>query len=179
MSGRSFATATRKKASKTAPLKPLEQAEIPFDFRMENEQGFPNHGKLDFADNRIDPDTGSIEIRGKADNPEGRFIPGGRVRVRVAVSEPYQGIFVPDTAVLSDQDRKYLLCLNDKDVVIRKDVKLGRLLEDGMRVIFPLDQKDKGLTADDRVVVVGLQRARINYAVEPMDAEGHVIAKSN
>ncbi len=81
----------RRKASQTAPLKPLEQAKIPFDFRMENEKGFPHTGMLDFADNRIDPDTGSIEIRGKAENADARFLPGGRIRLRVAVSDPYQG----------------------------------------------------------------------------------------
>jgi multidrug efflux system membrane fusion protein len=168
----------RRTASK-APLKPLEQAEIPFDFRMESEKGFPHHGILNFADNRIDPDTGSIEIRGKADNADHRFLPGGRVRVRVAVSEPYQGVLVPDTAVLSDQEKKYLLCLNDENVVIRKDVNLGKLLDDGMRVILPADGETEGLTTKDRVIVVGLQRARINYPVEPMDEEGKAVEKSN
>jgi multidrug efflux pump subunit AcrA (membrane-fusion protein) len=130
---------------------------------------------LNFADNRIDPDTGSIEIRGKADNADHLFLPGGRVRVRVAVSEPYQGVLVPDTAVLTDQDKKYLLCLNDEDVVIRKDVNLGKLLDDGMRVILPAEGEQEGLTTKDRVITVGLQRARINYPVEPMDEEGKAV----
>jgi RND family efflux transporter MFP subunit len=165
--------------SPTAPLKPLEEAKIPFDFRMESEKGFPHHGTLNFADNRIDPDTGSIEIRGQAENGDSLFLPGGRVRVRVAVSEPYQGILVPDTAILSDQDKKYVLCLNDKDVVIRKNVRLGKLLDDGMRVIFPPDGEKDVLDAKDRVIVVGLQRARVNYPVEPMDEEGNVLATTH
>ena len=169
----------RRKASQTAPLKPLEEAEIPFEFRMESEKGFPHKGMLDFADNKIDPDTGSIKIRGKAENADARFLPGGRVRLRVAVSDPYQGILVPDTAVLTDQDKKYVLCLNEEDVVIRKDVRLGKLLDDGMRVILPVDGEKEALTTKDRVIVVGLQRARINYPVEPMDQEGNVLAKSN
>ncbi len=175
---RTLAEYRERRTKSKEPLKPFEQAKIPFDFRMENENGFPHQGTLNFADNRIDPDTGSIEIRGNAANSDGRFLPGGRVRVRVAKSEPYQGILVPDTAVLSDQDQKYLLCLNEKNIVIRKDVKLGRILDDGMRVILPVDEKDKGLTPKDRVIVVGLQRARINYPVEPMDEEGHVLAES-
>jgi multidrug efflux system membrane fusion protein len=172
-------TEYRERRSKSkGPLKPLEEAEIPFDFRMENEKGFPHHGTLNFADNQIDPDTATIEIRGKADNADGRFLPGGRVRVRVAVSEPYQGILVPDTAVLSDLDKKYLLCLNDQNVVIRKNVTLGRLLDDGLRVIFPAEGQE-GLTAKDRVIVMGLQRARINYPVDPLDEEGNALENSD
>lgn len=176
---RTLAQYREKRTQSKQPLKPVEEAEIPFDFRMESEKGFPHHGVLNFADNRIDPDTGSIEIRGKADNADHLFLPGGRVRVRVAVSEPYQGVLVPDTAVLTDQDKKYLLCLNDENVVIRKDVNLGKLLDDGMRVILPADGEKEGLTTKDRVIVVGLQRARINYPVEPMDEEGKAVEKTN
>ena len=71
------------------------------------------------------------------ENPDTKFLPGSRVRVRIPVSDPYQAVLVPDEAVLSDQDQRYLLCLNDENVVVRRNVTLGRLLEDGMRVILP------------------------------------------
>jgi hypothetical protein len=96
----------------------------------------------------------------------------------VAVSEPYQGMLVPDTAILTDQDKKYLLCLNDKNVVIRRDVKLGRLLDDGMRVILPAGGTSEELSPQDRIVVLGLQRARLNYPVEPLDEQGNALAKA-
>jgi RND family efflux transporter MFP subunit len=169
----------RRRETEKGGLQPLETSKIPFEFRLENERGFPHKGVLNFADNRIDPTTGTVEIRGKADNPDARFLPGGRVRVRVAVSEPYRAVLVPDTAVLTDQDKKYVLCLNEKDVVVRRDVRLGKLLDDGMRVVLPRDEKEQGLIPEDRVIVVGLQRARINYPVEPMDDEGNQIAKAD
>ena len=103
-------------------------------------------------------------------------MPGGRVRVRVAVSEPYQALLVPDTAILTDQDKKYLLCLNEKNVVVRRNIRPGKLLDDGMRVILPSQEADSGVRADDWVIVLGLQRARVNYPVEPMDAEGKPLA---
>jgi multidrug efflux system membrane fusion protein len=159
-------------------LKPVEQAEIPFEFGLDTDDGFPHRGVLDFADNRIDPTTGTIEVRGKAGNPDGRFIPGGRVRVRVAVSEPYPGIVVPDTAILTDQDKKYVLYLNDENVVLRRDIKPGRLLDDGMRVILPDgDEATAQLRKEDRVIVLGLQRARLNYPVEPLDESGNLVAR--
>lgn len=172
----------RRAATLKGELKSVENAQIPFEFAMEGESGYPNPGFLDFADNRIDAATGMIEVRGSSDNLDAKFIPGGRVRVRVAVSEPIESLLVPDVAILTDQSRKYVLALNDKNVVLRKDVRLGQLLDDGMRVILPesadtASQDVAGLTASDRVIVLGLQRARVNYPVEPVDAEGKSVAK--
>jgi RND family efflux transporter MFP subunit len=155
---------------------PLKESQVPFEFKLETDEGYPNSGLLDFADNRIDPNTGTIEVRGACDNADGRYLPGSRVRVRVPVSDPYPGILVPESAILSDQDKKYLLCLNDENVVVRRDVRLGKLLDDGMRVILPGTNDNEGVTPEDLVIVIGLQRARINYPVQPMDAEGEPIA---
>lgn len=157
--------------------KPLKESQIPFEFGLETDVGFPNKGLLDFADNRIDPQTGTIEVRGVVANADARFIPGSRVRVRIPVSDPYQALLVPDEAVLSDQDQRYLLCLNAENVVVRRNVALGRLLEDGMRVILPGTGDKEGVAATDWVIVLGLQRARINYPVEPLDADGKPIVR--
>jgi RND family efflux transporter MFP subunit len=156
---------------------PLKDSQIPFEFRLETDEGFANKGMLDFADNRIDPQTGTIEVRGACANPDGKLLPGSRVRVRVPVSGEYSATLVPDAAILSDQDKKYLLCLNDENVVVRRDVKLGRLLDDGMRVVLPGAKPEDGLASDDWIIVLGLQRARINYPVQPMDANGEPITK--
>lgn len=158
---------------------PLKESQVPFEFRLETDEGFPNKGILDFADNRIDPQTGTIEIRGEFPNPEGRLLPGSRVRVRVPVSAEYAATLVPDAAIQSDQDKKYLLCLNDENVVVRRDVRLGRLLDDGMRVILPGAKPEDSLAADDWIITLGLQRARINYPVQPMDANGEPIGSDN
>ncbi len=155
---------------------PLKDSQVPFEFRLETDEGYPNKGVLDFADNKIDPTTGTIEVRGTSENADGRYLPGSRVRVRVPVSDPYPAILAPDSAILSDQDKKYLLCLNKENVVVRRDVKLGKLLDDGMRVIQEGSSETEGVTLEDWVIVLGLQRARINYPVQPMDADGEPIA---
>ncbi|MBL8849734.1 MAG: hypothetical protein JNG89_08620, partial [Planctomycetaceae bacterium] len=151
---------------------PLKESQVPFEFRLETDDTFVNKGVLDFADNRIDPQTGTIEVRGESANADGMFLPGARVRVRVPVSDAYNAMLVPDSAILSDQDKKYLLCLNAENVVVRRDVKLGRLLDDGMRVILPGAEPEQNIALTDWLIVNGLQRARINYPVQPMDANG-------
>jgi RND family efflux transporter MFP subunit len=156
---------------------PLKESQVPFEFRLETDATFANKGILDFAENKIDPMTGTIEVRGTSENADGRYIPGSRVRVRVPVSDEYSSILVPDEAILSDQDKKYLLCLNPENNVVRRDVQLGKLLEDGMRVILPGTKENEGVKPDDWVIVLGLQRARLNYPVQPMDENGEPIQK--
>lgn len=151
---------------------PVRSAQIPFEFGLEIEKGYPHRGTLDFADNQIRPGTGTIEVRGTAENADAQLVPGSRVRVQVPVSQPYKALVVPDVAVLSDQDQRYLLVVNPENLVLRKTVRLGKLLPDGMRVILPTTQETHQLLASDRVIVLGLQRARVNDAVDPVDGDG-------
>jgi RND family efflux transporter MFP subunit len=162
-------------AERTAQGSKIKEGKFPFTFGLDSDQGFPHQGVLDFANNRVDRETGTIQVRGVVANPKGQFVPGSRVRVRIPFGDPYQAILVPDTAILTDQDKKYLLVVNEKNVVIRRDIKPGRLLDDGMRVVSAVD-KDQEIKPSDWIVVVGLQRARINYPIEPLDASGNPIA---
>jgi RND family efflux transporter MFP subunit len=146
----------------------FRERKIPFRFGMDSDIGYPHEGILDFADNQIDSKTGTIELRGVVDNSQGRFVPGSRVRVRIPVGESYAAILVPDTAILSDQDKRYLLVVGDDNTVTRRDITLGKLLDDGMRVALP-GSDGKGITTNDRIIVLGLQRARINYPVDPVE----------
>ena len=66
-------------------------------------------GELRFGDNRVDPSTGTIQLYGMVPNADGMFVPGSRVRVRLTIGKPYMAMLVPDTAILSDQDKRYVL----------------------------------------------------------------------
>ena len=155
---------------------PLAAAKIPFDFALETETSYPHGGVLDFADNRVDPRTGTIQVRGVTENKFRNYVAGERVRVRVPVSDPYQALLIPDEAVLADQSKRYVLIVGSNNVVLRRDVQLGRLLDDGMRVVLPGKSSADSLTAGDLVIVLGMQSARINYPAEPVDAEGKPLA---
>ena len=161
----------------------LRDQKIPFSFGLDTETGFPHQGRIIFADNKYTEGTGTILVRGEAKNPGGRLIPGSRVRVRVPVSDQYRAIVVPDTAVLADQDRRYLLVLGKDSLVLRRDINPGRLLDDGMRVLLPEPGAEKTAGTKDWVkswekewvITDGLQRARINYPVQPLDSRGQPI----
>jgi multidrug efflux system membrane fusion protein len=147
----------------------LSDAKLKFMFGLETEEGYPHEGVLDFADNRIDKTTGTVQLRGKIENKDGKFAPGSRVRIRVPISDAAPAVLVPDIALLADQDKKYALVLDAKNVVQRRDVTLGTLLDDGMRIVTPGGGITGGaLTPEDRIVLLGLQAARINYPVDPV-----------
>lgn len=157
----------REKGTDRGPV--LRERKMPFRFALDSDHDFPHSGLLDFADNTVDSATGTIEIRGTVDNPHGQFVPGSRVRVRVPIGDPYRAVLVPDTALLSDQDKRYVLVVGGKNIVSRRDVTPGRLLDNGMRMILP--EGPDGSTSirpEEWIIVEGLQRARINYPVEPV-----------
>jgi RND family efflux transporter MFP subunit len=154
----------------------FKEAKFSFNFGLDSDSGYPNQGVLDFANNRVDQGTGTIQVRGVVANPQSRFTPGSRVRVRMPFGDRYEAVLVPDTAILTDQDRKYLLLVNQQNVVIRRDVSPGRLLEDGTRVVSAT-AKGEEIKSSDWVIVNGLQRARINNPVEPMDNSGKPIGQ--
>jgi RND family efflux transporter MFP subunit len=145
----------------------LKDLQIKFAFGLETDEGYPHEAILDFADNAVNRDTGTILARGEVKNETGLFVPGSRVRIRLPVGEPQNAVLVPDTAILTDQTNKYVLVVDDKNVVHRRDINPGRLLDDGMRVLLP-NAKGENLTGNDWIVVLGLQMARMNYPVEPI-----------
>ena len=129
-----------------------------------SEQGYPHEGKLDSIDNRVDPETGTIQVRGLFDNSDHVLVPGLFVRLQIPMSPPTNALLVPNSALGADQRGRYLLVVNDKDTVEYRSVQIDENI-DGMRVIR------SGITADDRVVVVGLQRVHPGLKVNPKTAE--------
>src|ERR1700694_5885374 len=120
----------------------------------------PHDGKMDFLDNRLDVSTGTLRSRAVIPNKELSILPGQFGRVRLIGSSPYEALLLPDTAIATDQSRKIVFVVKDDNTVEAKPVTLGPL-DEGLRVIR------EGLKAEDRVIVDGLQRARVGAKVSP------------
>jgi len=117
-------------------------------------------GTMDFLDNRLDVGTGTLRGRALVPNQDLSILPGQFARVRVIGSAPYEALLLPDTAIASDQSRKIVFVVKGDDTVEAKPVTLGPI-DGGLRVVR------EGLAPDDRVIVEGLQRARIAAKVAP------------
>jgi multidrug efflux system membrane fusion protein len=118
---------------------------------LANEDGFPHQGHMDFVDNQLDPATGTIRVRAVLDNKDRMFTPGLFARVRLLGSGEFKAMLIDDRAVLTDQDRRYVYVLGPNNIALRKDVKLGRMVE-GLRVV------NEGLATGDKVIVHGVQK---------------------
>lgn len=123
---------------------------------------FPYEGNIDFAENKLNPGTGTIRVRGVFPNKSGRLTPGQFARVRLPIGEKYKGLLVADTAIGIDQGQKYLLIVNSQNKAEYRPVTPGRL--DGTMRIFP---PGSGLKEKEWVIVNGMQRVRPGIEVRP------------
>jgi membrane fusion protein, multidrug efflux system len=132
--------------------------------QLEGEDGFTHEGRLDFVDNAVDPRTGTIRGRAVFAN-SGQFTPGQFGRLRVIAPDAQPSVLVPEVAVAADQTHRYVLVLNDENVVQYQAVELGPRAGDGLRVVRT------GLEGDERVIINGLQRAFPGSTVTPQPGQ--------
>ncbi len=128
---------------------------------LANETGYPHTGKVDFIDNRLDAQTGAIRMRASFDNSAGQFVPGLAVRLVMATSAPYSALMVPERAIGTDQNKKFVVVVGPDGQPQFRDVQLGTL-QQGMRVVG-----GGKLKAGENVVVDGLQRIIPGVPVAP------------
>lgn len=137
---------------------------VPVFIGLANETGYPHQGLLDFADNKVDPGTGTIRVRAVFENADRALGAGLFVRVRIPSGKPYSATLVTERALGSDQGQKFLYVVDEKNEVVYRRVTLGSL-HDGLRVIR------EGVGAEDRVIVNGVQRVRPGVKVDPKPGE--------
>lgn len=145
----------QRKSSRTAPN--------PVRIKLQDEDEFAHTGVMDFVDNRIDRSTGTIQGRAILENDDQLILPGIFGRIQLLARENVDVMLLPDTAVGSDQSRKFVYVVDQENTFTRKYVDIGVLHTPELRVI------NAGLEADDRVVVNGQMRARDGMTVEPLD----------
>jgi multidrug efflux system membrane fusion protein len=124
-----------------------------------NEAGYPHAARLDFVDNQVDPDHGTIRARAVLDNPDGRFTPGLFARLKLVSPKRYRAALVDDRAIGSDLDRKFVFVIDEQNIVQYRAVETGRVV-DGLRVVT------SGLSSGEVVIVNGLQRVRPGVTVD-------------
>jgi len=132
-----------------------------------NEEGYPHTARLDFVDNQVDPNHGTIRARAVLENPDGQFTPGLFARMQLVSSSRYSAALVDDRAVGTDLGRRFVFVVDEQGVVQYRSIETGKLV-DGLRIVT------NGLAGGDVVIVNGVQRVRpgVNVA-ETRVAMGH------
>lgn len=122
---------------------------------------FQYKGKIDYIAPQLDPNTGTLQLRGVFENKDIALVPGLFVRVRVPVGKIENALLVNDTAVQSNQTGSYVMVVGEDKVVAQRQVTTGPV-EGQLRVITG------GLKADDKVVIGSIQRAVVGNTVDPV-----------
>ena len=139
-------------------------AQIPAEMSLSDEIGFPHIGVIDFVDNRIDPNTGTIRARGVFSNEDHSLSPGFFGRIRIPGSGKYEALLIPDRALGSDQAQKFVYVVNGEKKVEFRPVTVGPMI-DGLRVV------KTGLKPGESIIVEGLLRVRPGVVVDPKPVE--------
>lgn len=137
----------------------------PVYMRLIDESGFPHVGHMDFVDNQIDPNTGTIRGRAIFPNDDNTLTPGLFAEVRLPGSGRYDAVLIPDAAIGSDQSEKFVYTVVGKQNTIeRKTIELGPIVK-GLRVVR------SGLDGPENIITRGLQRIYPGVTVEPTQEE--------
>lgn len=140
-----------------------EGAEIPAWLGLDDEEGCPHEGVINFSSNQLNPNTATLTVRALFQNEDEFLTPGLFARIRVATTDKADRILIPDTAVGTDQTIKYVWALKPDNSVERRTLELGPTHE-GLRIVR------SGLTTEDRVIVSGIQFIRPGMTVDPQPA---------
>jgi multidrug efflux system membrane fusion protein len=133
---------------------------IPVEIGLQDEEGYPHKGHLDYVSPQVDPSTGTITVRAIFDNKDNALLPGFFVRVRGPIGHQDKALLTRNDAIGTSQEGSYVLVVGADNVVQRKIVKTGQ--RQGQLVII-----DSGLDPGDWVVTEGVQQAFPGAKVEP------------
>lgn len=143
----------------------LKDLGIPCFLQLQDETEYPHEGVLDFAENRVDPTTGTIRIRAVYANEDHILQSGLFVRVRIPKGEAYEGVLIPEQAIARDQASQIAYVVNESNVVEQRQLEVGARFG-SMRSIR------SGIVAGEKVVYKGLQRIRPGAKVKPETQQG-------
>ncbi|MBC8087162.1 MAG: efflux RND transporter periplasmic adaptor subunit [Phycisphaerae bacterium] len=138
----------------------LRNGKFVVQMALADDNGFTHAGRVDFVDNQLDANTGTIRARAVFSNASRSFAPGMFARVRLLSGAEHKVVLIRDDAVGTDQDRKFVFVLTDKNTIEYRVVQLGRIT-DGLRSVT------SGVATGEKIVVNGLQRVQPGASVTP------------
>ncbi|WP_206185913.1 efflux RND transporter periplasmic adaptor subunit [Sphingosinicella sp. BN140058] len=128
--------------------------------RLQDEASYVHAGTLDFVDTTVNAGAGTVRGRAVVPNPNNFLKPGMFGHMRLAASQPYRALLVPETAIVTDAARRVVYVVSKDGTVLARPVELGPL-NGALRVIR------SGLAPQEQVIIDGLQRARPGQKVKP------------
>lgn len=141
----------------------VRTGDIPVFIKLQDEDDFIHKAKIDFVDNEIDNNTGTIESRAVLENKDHLLEPGMFGKARIIGSAAHQAIMIPDNIIGTNQSIRFVYVLGADNIVTVKNLTLGPLHSNGLRIV-----RD-GLSPDDKLITNNIQKIRPGIAVTPIE----------
>ena len=161
---RKFLALRRNLAKRGQSLRTTNLPDIPVEIGLQDEDGYPHKGHMDYVSPQLDASTGTLTGRALFDNKDHALLPGLFVRVRIPIARQEKALLTRDDAIGTSQEGSYVLVVGADNVVARKIVKTGQR-QGQLRII------ESGLDPEDWVVTEGVQRAFPGAKVEPQQSD--------
>jgi RND family efflux transporter MFP subunit len=142
----------------------LPPAEFTPRLQLINGDMYPLTGEIDYANNRVNPSTGTVTVTARFPNPDGQLVPGQFTRITIERGEADMRLLVRQSSVLEDMQGRYVYIVDDNDTIARRNITLG--LRDGVDWVV-----ESGLEEGMRVIVNGVQKVRPGMTVAPSPIE--------
>lgn len=124
---------------------------------------YPERGLVDFADPKIDPKTGTFQVRAEMANPDNTLLPGEFTRVKLLMDVRENAIVVPTKAIEIEKGGAYIYVVKPNKVVERRFVETGPEVEKNTII-------ERGLAAGESVIVEGYNKVKHGMQVTPVKA---------
>ena len=164
--------AERMRENRERQAQGLPPAEFTPRLQLINGDLYPLTGEIDYANNRINPSTGTVTVTARFPNPDGQLVPGQFTRITIERGEAEKRLLVRQASVLEDMQGRYVYIVDDNDTVARRNITLG--LRDGVDWVV-----ESGLEEGMRVIVNGVQKVRPGMTVAPSPIESTPYEKSD
>ncbi len=126
----------------------LKDVEVKIQF--DNGDWYYKSGKVEFVDNKIDKDSGSIALRAVFDNEKGWLVPGNYMKVELVAPKTVSYLTVPQSCTKGDAMSGYYVWSVVDNKAVRKDIKVSKDINNNWVV-------DEGLDKTDTIVTAGIQ----------------------
>ncbi len=138
---------------------------IPVMIKLSDEEEFTHTAQLDFVDNEIDVQSGTIESRAVIDNENHLLEPGMFGKARISGSEKHKALMIPEEIIGTNQSLRYIYVLDKDNKVTSRNLSLGPLHSNGLRIVRT------GLEPEDKMIINNLQKIRPGMSVTPKSVE--------
>lgn len=136
---------------------------LPVSIKLQDEAEFLHDAKMDFVDNEIDNSTGTIESRAILENKDQLLEPGMFGKARLMGSAEHEALMISDDVIGTNQSLRFVYVLDNNNTVSVKNVKLGPLHSNGLRIVR------EGLTKEDKLIVNNIQKIRPGMVISPVE----------